>query len=100
MTTRPCLLVPCAPSGSRTHPPYVKSFRANCPAKSVGLLALPQKQGREQLQAKRHRCDVAVPIRVSSQFGFTGVYPFLETSNEMPDIRTVAYGLNGPNFVF
>jgi hypothetical protein len=52
MTTRPCLLAVCAPSGSRIHQPYVKLFRDDCPAKSVRILELPQKQGREQMQGQ------------------------------------------------
>ena len=33
MAQRRCLWLPSAPSRSRTHPPYVKPFRAICPAK-------------------------------------------------------------------
>jgi hypothetical protein len=49
MTTHPRLLVPCAPSGSRIHPPYVSLFRNSCSAKSVTTLELSQKQGGEQI---------------------------------------------------
>jgi hypothetical protein len=64
MTTRPCLLAVCAPSGSRIHQPYVKLFREDCPAKSVRILELPQKQGREQMQKKAlRRNPTACPKR-------------------------------------
>src|ERR1035437_5421706 len=50
MPARPCLLVACAPSGSRIHPPYVKLFRKNCPAESTRIVERPKNQGPEQLQ--------------------------------------------------
>jgi len=40
------LLVVCASSGARIHPPYVKRFREICPEKSAGIPGeLPQNQG-------------------------------------------------------